>query len=108
MSQENVSVFCESHSTIKVFRTPVSLLFEICVKSLSAPPVYKLTKEMILQSNKQVFTYNCYLNENLQANGTSSSKQKAKHIAALNVLNKLKQINVGVNDKLATKLESMM
>jgi hypothetical protein len=88
-------------------KTPISLLQEICTKCLMAPPVYELTTT-IGRIHEPQFVYKCSLSANSYIYGKGASKKKAKHAAALGVLNHIVEINRGVNDSLANSLEQLM
>ena len=98
-------LFNESNS--KSFRTPISLLQEICTKSLCPAPVYELL-DAEGKIHQPTFVFKCILNEKTQAIGKSNTKKKAKHLAALGVLNQLRLENISTNDQLSNKLEELM
>ena len=91
----------------KCIKTPISLLQEICAKSQAIPPTYEL-----MQTNGRahdpLFVYKCSIGDKYVISGKGASKKKAKHAAALGVLNQLAEANKGVNDKLAETLEGLI
>ncbi|CAF0930369.1 unnamed protein product [Brachionus calyciflorus] len=101
MTKEGELSFNKTHT--KTVGTPVSVLFELCAKSYTAPPIYTL-----INSDNQWFSIECFLGESIHAIGEANNKKKAKHIAALKVLKQLVKINQGVNDSLAEKLNEII
>lgn len=69
-------------------KTPVSYLQEICMKYISAVPKY----DLIECDHDKMFEY-LVTASNFSANGVSSSKQNAKHMAAKNLLDQMKQLD---------------
>lgn len=88
-------------------KTPISLLQELCSKSLLAPPIYELVSADGL-THAPNFAYRCHLTNDFAAIGNGSSKKRAKHAAALAVLQKCRDANIGVNDRLAETLTNLM
>ncbi len=88
-------------------KTPISLLQEICTKCLLAPPIYDLA-ETIGRTHEPQFVYKCTLSTNSYMYGKGASKKKAKHAAALGVLNHIVETNRGQNDGWANSLEKLM
>lgn len=88
-------------------KTPISLLQELCSKSLLAPPIYELVSAEGL-THAPTFAYRCHLTNEYVAVGSGSSKKRAKHAAALEVLKKCRDSNIGVNDRLAGILTNLM
>lgn len=66
-------------------KTPVSYLQEICVKYVLTMPKY-----VQIAREDKMFEYSVGVSDDCSANGTSSSKQNAKHAAARNLLDILK------------------
>lgn len=103
------------HAAAKLFKdpqnanskTPVSLLQEICSKSLLAPPIYDLVSTEGV-THSPTFAYKCHLTNEFVAVGKGGSKKRAKHAAALAVLEMVRDGNVGVNDSIAEALSNLM
>lgn len=103
------------HAAAKLFKeplnvnskTPISLLQEICSKSLIAPPNYELISSEGA-THKPMFAYRCSLAPDLVAVAKGNSKKKAKHASAMAVLTQIKEKNTGVNDMLAESLGALM
>lgn len=98
-------LFNDSNS--KSFRTPISLLQEICSKSLCASPVYELL-DTEGKVHQPTFVYKCSLNHEVQAIGKSNTKKRAKHLAALGILNQIRDDNSDTNIELSQILEELM
>jgi len=103
------------HAVAKLFKdpqnlnskTPISLLQEICSKSLLAPPIYEFISDEGV-THAPTFAYRCHLTNEYVAIGNGTSKKRAKHTAALAVLQIVRDSNIGVNDDLAEQLTSLM
>lgn len=98
-------LFKESDS--KSFRTPISLLQEICTKSVCSSPNYELL-DTEGKVHQPTFVYKCNLNHEVQAIGKSNTKKRAKHLAALGVLNQIQIKNNDINEELSQILQELM
>lgn len=109
ITANGVSAACKlfNDSSNKCIKTPISLLQEICTKSQSQPPIYELLKTEG-RSHEPFFVYKCTLGPDCHVNGKGTSKKKAKHAAALGILNLLIQDNKIKNPKLVEVLEAQM
>ncbi|CAF0848385.1 unnamed protein product [Brachionus calyciflorus] len=107
LSAVNAASLLFNESDSKSFRTPISLLQEICTKSVCPAPVYELL-DAEGKIHQPIFVFKCSLNQEIQAIGKSSTKKKAKHLAALGVLNQVRLNNLGINDELANKLNDLI
>jgi dsRNA-specific ribonuclease len=96
-------LFSSSNTTIK---TPISLLQEICMKCHVQPIYEVLTTEG--QIHDPTFVYKVSIGSDISAIGKGTSKKRAKHTAALAILNEIKMRSVGKNDQLATQIETLM
>jgi hypothetical protein len=88
-------------------KTPISLLQEITTKCKMQAPVYELITT-VGRIHEPLFVYKCALNQEFYIHGKGASKKKAKHAAALGVLNHLVAIYRGQNEHLAASLEKLM
>lgn len=95
-------LFSISNTTVK---TPISLLQEICMKCHIQPIYEVLTTEG--QIHDPTFVYKVSVGD-VNAIGKGTSKKRAKHTAALAILNEIKVRSIGKNDQLATQIESLM
>lgn len=86
-------------------KTPVSLLQEICMKCHIQPIYEVLAAEG--QIHEPTFVFKVIVGD-ISAVGKGSSKKRAKHAAALSVLNEIKQRSIGTNDELADQIDSLM
>lgn len=77
---------------------PKSRFQEICQEKLGITPIYHLIKDEGPDHSK-VFTMGVYINSELIAEGTDSSKQKAEQIAAANGLKAKNWENIEVKPK---------
>ena len=106
--QEKITVdgtkdlFSNSSSNAK---TPISLLQEICMKCHIQPLYEVLTTEG--QIHEPTFVYKVTVGD-ISSIGKGTSKKRAKHTAALSILNEIKIRSIGKNDQLATQIEDLM
>jgi dsRNA-specific ribonuclease len=96
------NLFSNSNSSIK---TPISLLQEICMKCHIQPIYEVLSTEG--QIHEPTFVYKVSVGD-INAVGKGTSKKRAKHTAALSILNEIKLKSIGKNDQLAIQIESLM
>lgn len=103
------------HAAAKLFKdpqnahakTPISLLQELCSKSLLTAPIYELVSAEG-QTHAPTFEYRCHLTNEWVATGRGSSKKRAKHAAAWALLNMVRERNTGVNDAFVEALNNLM
>lgn len=93
-------------SSNKCMKTPISLLQEICTKSSISTPNYELVTTGG-RSHEPLFVYKCSLSDECYLYGKGASKKKAKHAAALGVLNHLAE-QVEANESLAANLDKLI
>ena len=109
ITSTSLAAACKSFNDNKnsCMKTPISLLQEICTKSAYAPPSYELITSAG-RSHEQLFVYKCSLGTEFHVHGKGTSKKKAKHAAALGVLNHLAEQAVSSNDSVANMLKKLM
>ena len=98
------SILCNGN-TSRGIKTPISLLQEICMKCTIQPSYEIVSTEG--QVHEPIFVYKVTVGD-IVSIAKGNSKKKAKHAAALSVLNEIKQKCIGTNDLLAQKIESLM
>jgi dsRNA-specific ribonuclease len=86
-------------------KTPVSLLQELCAKCGIVPTYEIMSSEG--QIHDPIFVYRVTASD-IIATAKGNSKKRAKHAAALAVLNEIRLKSLGRNEKLASKIETLM
>ena len=87
----------------KIAKTPVTLLQEICTKAQIEAPVYEVISVEGL-SHEPSFEYQVTIGGDINGTGKGNSKRKAKHSAALAVLNQFKAETLKKNEKFHREL----
>ena len=96
---------CNETTLTRSVKTPISLLQEIAIKC-SCQPIYE-NVSIQEQVHEPLFIFKVTVGD-ISAIAEGTSKKRAKHAAALSILNEIKVKSTGKNDSLAKKIETLM
>lgn len=96
---------CNETTLTRSVKTPISLLQEIAIKC-SCQPIYE-NVSIQEQVHEPLFIFKVTVGD-ISAIAEGTSKKRAKHAAALSILNEIKVKSTGKNDSLAKKIETLI